>query len=295
MDPITDFATIKDYCRFNQQETRHPLIGLIDLSRADPRQLRRMRFGFYVVFLKEIHCGDLRYGCTTYDYDEGSLIFLAPGQVIGTNGTEYYQPQGHALVVHPDFLLGTALNRRMGEFSFFDYAASEALHLSGRERGLVQDCFNKVDYELDQLIDKHTKALLVSNMELLLNYCVRFYDRQFITRTHANRGVVARFEELLNAYYASEAVADYGLPTVGYFAERLHLSPNYLGDLIKRETGRSVQDQLQRKALALAKEALHDPSKTIAEVAYGLGFSHPQHFTRMFKRSVGMTPSEFRA
>jgi AraC-like DNA-binding protein len=294
MEDVLTFDTIKQYSAFNRQETRHPLVGLIDLSLAAPRQLRRMRFNFYVVFLKEVRCGDLRYGCNTYDYDEGTLVFLAPGQVIGEAGTEVYQPKGRALVFHPEFLLGSSLRPQMSEYTFFSYEANEALHLSGRERELITDCLSKIDQELNQLIDKHTQQLLLSNIELLLNYCTRFYDRQFITRASVNQGVLTRFETLLNEYFSGDQADREGLPSVTYFAEQLHLSANYFGDLVKKETGQSPQDHIQIKVIELAKERLFDPERSVSEIAYELGFKYPQHFSRMFKKTTGMTPVEFR-
>lgn len=294
MNSLLTFKTVKEYCAFNQQLPLHPLMAVVDLSLAEPRHLHRMRFELYTIFLKEIKCGDLRYGCGNYDYEEGTLIFIGPGQVVGSDEATVYDPKGLALVFHPDFLLGSTLTGRMEEYSFFDYELNEALHLSERERILIQDCFNKVRAELTQNIDKHTKRLLVSNLELLLNYCVRFYDRQFITRENVNRGVLASFERLLNEYFGSDRVEHTGLPTVGYFAEQLHLSTNYFGDLIKKETGKSAQDYVQLKLIQVAKERLHDPVLSIAEVAYGLGFAYPQHFGRMFKKVVGVTPGEFR-
>src|SRR5678815_330450 len=182
MNDIISFKTIKEYNAFNNNETRHPLVSLIDLEKANPRQQRRMRYEFYIVFLKKIHCGNLRYGLNNYDYEEGTLIFLAPGQVIGQYNEEYYQPQGTALVFHPDLLHGTSLAKKMDEYHFFSYAVNEALHLSEKERNIILDCFLKIEYELQHAIDKHSKQLIVSNIELFLNYCTRFYDRQFITR-----------------------------------------------------------------------------------------------------------------
>lgn len=294
MDKVITFDTVKQYCAFNQQTTQHPLVSLVDLSLAAPRHLHRMRLNLYFVFLKEIKCGDLKYGCNTYDYDEGTLVFFAPGQVVGSNDKEIYKPKGKALVFHPDFLLGTQLAGKMDGYSFFSYAMNEALHLSERERALIQDGFEKISYELSQLIDKHTKRLVASNIELLLNYCTRFYDRQFITRGNVNQGVLTRFELLLNGYFELEEIEKTGLPSVNHFAEQLHLSPNYLGDLIKKETGKSPQDHIQLKLIMVAKERLSDPELSIAEVAYGLGFAYPQHFTRMFKKVTGRTPGEFR-
>jgi AraC-like DNA-binding protein len=294
MEDILVFDTIKQYNAFNNQEAMHPLVSIIDLSKADPRKFRRMRYNFYTIFLKEIKCGDLRYGCNYYDYDEGTLIFLAPGQVIGENKDEYYQPMGHALVFHPDFILGTSLGRHMQDYSFFSYEVNEALHLSSSERDLVKDCFSKIDRELRQLIDKHTKNLVISNIELFLNYCVRFYDRQFITRSNANLGILTRFENLLNDYFNSDKAAKMGLPSVAYCADQLFISPNYFGDMIKKETGKSPNEHIQLKLINTAKERIFDPAKNLSEIAYELGFKHPQHFSRMFKKSTGVSPNEYR-
>lgn len=294
MEDILKFETIKQYNAFNKQETLHPLVSMIDLSKADPRQSRRMSYNFYTVFLKEIKCGDLRYGCNYYDYEEGTLIFLAPGQVIGENRDDFYQPQGHALVFHSDFILGTSLGKKIHDYAFFSYDVNEALHLSTQERDIIKDIFAKIAYELKQNIDKHTKNLVISNIELFLNYCIRFYDRQFITRTKANQGILTRFENTLNEYFISNKASKMGLPSVGYLAEQLHLSPNYFGDMIKRETGKSPQEHIQLKLISTAKERIFDPSKSLAEVAYELGFKHPQHFSRMFKETTGVTPSEYR-
>jgi AraC family transcriptional activator of pobA len=181
MERIVQFETVSDYNKFNNNETLHPLVGLVDLSKADPRGAVSMYFGFYMVFLKEVKCGDLRYGKNTYDYQEGTLVFFAPGQVITVeNSGEIYQPKGTALLFHPDLIHGTSLGEHIQDYSFFGYQSNEALHISDRERKIVLDCFAKIEYELEHAIDKHSKQLIVSNVELFLNYCVRFYDRQFI-------------------------------------------------------------------------------------------------------------------
>lgn len=294
MEDIITFNTIKQYCDFNNNKALHPLVGIIDLSKAEPRQFTRFRYNFYVIFFKEIKCGDLRYGCNYYDYEEGTLVFLAPGQVIGENKPEYYQPKGFAMVFHPDFILGTSLGQRMQEYTFFNYEVNEALHLSIPERDMIKDIYAKVNHELEQLIDKHTKNLVISNIELFLNYCVRFYDRQFITRTNANQDIIARFEKLLNDYFHSDKAEKLGLPSVTYCAEQLFISPNYLGDMIKKETGKSPQEHIQLKLISIAKERIFDPSKSISEIAYELGFKYPQHFSKMFKKVTGTTPNDYR-
>lgn len=295
MESILRFETISEYNAFNNNETLHPLVSVVDLSRAHPRSGSRMYFGFYTIFLKDVKCGDLVYGRHTYDYQEGTLVFLGPGQVVGINNNgEIYQPKGYALVFHPDLIHGTPLGRHIQDYTFFGYQFAEALHLSERERTIVLDCFSKIQYELEHAIDKHSKKLIVSNIELFLNYCTRFYDRQFITRENVHKGILERFENLLTEYFATDKSQTFGLPTVAGCARELHLSPGYFGDLIKKETGKTAQEYIQEKLIRVAKEKIFDPGKSVSQVAYELGFKYPQHFTRLFKQWVGKTPNEYR-
>lgn len=295
MDQITRLDHIYQYNELLGQETRHPLVNVIDMSTC--HRLRHMRhmFGFYTVFLKDVKCGDLHYGRNYYDYQEGTLVFLAPEQVIGfdDNGEEF-QPKGWALTFHPDLIRGTSLGRNIGQYGFFAYESNEALHLSEQERLVVIDCLHNISLELNHSIDKHSRMLIISNIELLLNYSTRFYERQFITRDHVNRDILTRFERLLSDYFQSEALQNDGVPTVRWCAEQLHLSSNYFGDLMKKETGKSAQEYIQMKVIDLAKERVLDTSSTISEIAYELGFKYPQHFTRLFKKTVGCTPNEYR-
>lgn len=295
MEDIINFKNIKEYNIFNNQETFHPLVSVVDLDKADPRQGRRLRYEFYTVFLKKIHCGDLRYGLKNYDYEDGTLIFLAPGQIIGSYGEDYYQPQGFALVFHPDLITGTFLGRNIHSYQFFSYAVNEALHLSEKERIIIMDCISKIEYELKHSIDKHSKQLIVSNIELFLNYCTRFYDRQFITRDNANKGILEKFEDFLNSYFISDKPLHKGLPSVSLCAEELHLSKNYFGDLIKKETGKTAQEYIQAKVIEVAKEKIFDTDKSLSEIAYELGFKYPQHFSRLFKQKTGVAPNEYRS
>lgn len=295
MDEILKFDTIGQYNAFNRNETLHPLVSVVDLSKAAPRQMRRMSYGFYVVFLKEIKCGDLKYGISNYDYEEGTLVFLAPNQVIGSAGEEYYQPQGLALVFHADFIHGTSLGRQMNDYTFFSYTTNEALHLSERERQIILDCFAKIKFELEQGVDKHSKKLIVSNIELFLNYCIRFYDRQFITRENAIKGTLEKFETLLQDFFSTDKPQEVGLPSVAYCANELNLSANYFGDLIKKETGKSAHEYIQLKLIEVAKEKIFDTRKSVSEIAYELGFKYPQHFSRVFKQHVGVSPQEYRS
>ena len=296
MEPINRFETITEYNKFNNHETLHPLVSVIDFSKASPRRLNRTYFGFYLIILKDVHCGDLRYGKNTYDYQEGTLVFLAPGQILDmAPSEELYQPKGHGVAFHPDLIHGTALGSHIDEYSFFSYNVNEALHLSERERQIIMDCFSKISYELEHAVDKHSKQLISSNIELLLKYCDRFYDRQFITRDNTNKGMLEKFEGLLNGYYTSDKPKTFGLPSVAYFADELHLSANYFGDLIKKETGTSAQEYIQTKLIDVAKTKMFDSDKSISEIAYELGFKYPQHFNRLFKQKTGVTPNEFRS
>lgn len=294
MEDIIKFDTVSQYNAFNNNETLHPLVSVVDLSKADKRQIVKMNLGFYTVFLKEIKCGNLRYGCNYYDYEEGTLVFVAPGQVIGIESLgEWYQPKGYVLIFHPDLIKGTSLGRHIADYTFFSYEIHEALHLSENERKTIFDCLEKIRFESQHPIDKHSRTLIVSNIELFLNYCRRFYDRQFISREHANKGILQRFEELLNEYFASDKPKTIGLPSVVFCAQELNLSANYFGDLIKKETGKSAQEYIQSKTMDIAKERIFDP-KSLSEIAYELGYKYPQHFTRAFKQYVGFTPSEYR-
>lgn len=290
------FDTVSQYNAFNNHETLHPLVSVIDFSKASPRRLRRTYFGFYLVLLKDVQCGDIRYGKNTYDYQEGTLIFIGPGQVFGADGGEdLYQPKGYGIVFHPDLIRGTSLGRHIEDYTFFSYLSNEALHVSERERQLVLDCFSKVRYELEHAVDKHSKMLIADNIELLLNYCIRFYDRQFITRENVNKGILEKFEALLGNFFASDKPQSIGLPSVSWCAGELNLSPNYFGDLIKKETGKTAHEFIQLKLIDVAKERMFDPNRSVSEVAYSLGFKYPQHFARVFKQYVGLTPVEYRS
>ena len=299
MDTLHRIETISEFNALSNQETLHPLVSVVDLSKAKPgnplSDSSGYSMGLYTVFLKEVNCGDLRYGKNTYDYQEGTLVFMAPGQVVSVeNSQAVIKPKGYALAFHPDLIHGTALGRHIQDYGFFGYQSNEALHVSKRERKLVLDCLSKIKYELEYAIDKHSKRLIVFNIELFLGYCVRFYDRQFITRNHINSGVLERFEALLTQYFSTDRAQLSGLPSVTYCAEQLNLSANYFGDLVKKETGRSAQEYIQSRLIDVAKERLFDRSKPIAQIADELGYKYPQHFVRLFKQRVGQSPSDYR-
>lgn len=291
-----NIETVTQYNDMLDVVTLHPLVSVIDLSKAKPMKHMRHTFSFYTVYLKDEKNCDLLYGRQRYDYRKGSVICLAPGQVIGIEDTgEEFQPKGWALCFDPDLIAGTSLARSMKEYSFFSYEVNEALHLSERERELFVDCLDKIRHELEHAIDRHSKRLITIHIETLLDYCLRFYERQFITRTNANRDILSRFERLLDDYFRSEKAQDNGLPTVKYCAGELCLSPNYFGDLIKKETGKSAQEYIQFKVMEVAKELVLNPEKSISQIAYELGFQYPQHFTRLFKKLTGYTPNEYRS
>ncbi|MAZ28538.1 MAG: AraC family transcriptional regulator [Cytophagaceae bacterium] len=294
MEEIIKVDTIAQYNALKGVPNRHPLISHFDSATATPLPSGKFNFGFYAIFLKGVDCGKLQYGRNTYDYEEGTMVFMGPGQVVGIKSQKDYNPKGNALVFHPDFIKGTALASKMNQYSFFSYALDEALHLSLKEQQIIKELFGKIDYELDQNIDKHSKTIIANNIELLLNYCERFYDRQFITREDVNSNTISKFEKLLNNYFDSGSPANHGLPSVGYFAEKLNLSANYFGDLVKKETGKSTMDYIHLKLIDIAKERIFNAEKSISEIAYELGFKYPQHFSRLFKKNTGMTPNEYR-
>lgn len=277
-------------------ETLHPLVTVANLNHATQRiEEGKWNYGVYAIFLKmEIAC-TIRYGRQNYDYQEGTVVSFAPGQVVEVLKQEG-KPQSnvYGLLFHPDLLYGTSLAHTIRQYTYFSYAINEALHLSEREREVLLESFRIISSELERGVDKHTKTILVNQIEMVLNYLMRFYERQFITRSVVNSDVLSRFEMLLNNYFDGNHASVHGLPTVKYLADKLCLSPNYFGDLLKKETGKSPQEYIQLKVIELGKQRIVMNGLSLGEVAYSLGFQYPQHFTRLFKKVTGMTPSEFR-
>lgn len=293
---LLNIETISQYNEMLGIETLNPLVSVIDLSTAKPMRHMRHTFSFYVVFLKDEKNCELIYGRQRYDYQKGSVICLAPGQVIGIEDTgEVFQPKGWALCFDPELIRGTSLGRNMFEYSFFSYDVNEALHLSDSERRLFVDCLEKIKMELENKIDRLSKRLIATNIELLLDYCLRFYERQFVTREPVNRNILVRFETLLEEYFSGGKAVNNGLPSVKYCASELCLSAGYFGDLIKKETGISAQTYIQNKVINIAKERILNPMYSITQVAYELGFQYPQHFTRLFKKVTGKTPKDYKS
>ena len=301
MDNILNINSVADYCSLRNQEVLHPLVSIIDFDKVTEegnldKKYDAFHFKCYAIFLKDAKGCKIRYGGKPYDYDDGTLVFISPNQTIELGGYEPdFVPKGYALLFHPDLLLGTDLAKKMNQYSFFSYAANEALHLSTKERKIILSVFDKIEFELEQNLDKHSKKLIVANIELFLDYCLRFYDRQFLTRENVNQSSLEKFDMLLSDYFTSDKPQKHGLPSVGYFANHLHISSNYFGDLIKKETGISAQEYIQTKLIHVAKEKVFELDKSVSEIAYELGFKYPQHFSRLFKQKVGFSPKDFRS
>ena len=299
---ILHLDNIDAYNKLYGFETKHPLVTVVDFDSATRNDLPddcTLYYGMYAIFLKKTFCGDIIYGRQPYDYQEGTVVSFAPGQVVKIHRQkdDGGKPKAKAclgLVFHPDLIRGTELGRDIRQYTFFCYDSREALHLSEEERGIFCECINNIKTELNHSIDTHTKKLVCRNIQLLLDYCMRFYERQFITRQNVNHDVLSRFERLMCEYFDSPENVRHGLPTVKYFAERCYLSPNYFGDLVKKETGHTPQEMIQKTIIGMAKDRLLGSDQSISEISYSLGFQYSQHFNRFFKRLTGQTPSEYR-
>lgn len=292
---IINLDSIDAYNKLYGLETRHPLVSVIDLKLATQTLNNvRIKYGVYALFLKNDANCVLKYGRRHYDYHEGTIVSFSPGQIIDVEMKEPVKaPDVVGLMFHPDLIFGTPLGEKIASFSFFDYSQMEALHLSADEREIFLDCLDKISRELSHPVDHHSAALLSANIQLLLEYLHRFYDRQFITRHRANSDVLSRFERDLKSYFETSENLD-SIPTVAYFADRASLSPGYFGDLIKKETGLTAQEMISRHIVDVAKHRLAATSDDISVIAYNLGFQYPQHFTRLFKRLTGQSPRQYR-
>ena len=295
MEEIVQLNSIPDYCKYCGFEVLHPLVAVVDMAEAQRNYPEcKLNYGLYALWLKQGVGCTIRYGRRNYDYQDGTVISFAPGQVVQVepNGNESASAIG--LLFHPDLIHGTSLGRKIERYSFFSYHDAEALHLSEREREQYLLIIESIKRELRHDIDRHSKELLCDNIEMLLDQCLRFYDRQFITREKVNGDVLADFERILNAYFTEGVARNNGFPSVARMADELHFSVGYFGDLIKKETGQTAQQYIQNKIIHLAKEALLGTDLPVSEIALNLGFEYPQHFTRMFKKVTGKSPSEFR-
>ena len=294
MSKILKVSNVGDYIRYVGEQEQHPLVGIIDYAALSPVRHSLNNYGVYGVSMHEHLSVDLTYGCGKYDYrNGGTVICVAPGQIGGKedNG-ERIDLDGWALLFHPDFLHGTSLEKEIRSFSFFDYNVNEALHTSSEEFEILASFMRRIKQELEGNRDGMQDAIIVDYISLLLNYCKRFYERQFLTRKIANADTLQRFHAVLEAYYTQENPFQSGLPTVAYCADQLCMSAGYLGDLVRRHTGDTAINYIHRFILQKAKSLL-SAGKTITEVAYDLGFAYPQHLSRLFKKKEGLSPSEY--
>lgn len=279
---------------------KHPLVSVVKVKDFRPLvDFRGLKVvdQLYQITLKDVGCGNLQYGKNSYDYEEGTLVFTSPGQVTMFEGdmpTEKQEVKGWTLAFHPDLIRKSSLGNKIDEYSFFDYDVNEALHLSEEELQTIEDLLSKIVKEYSQNLDKHSQNLIVSNIELLLDYCTRFYDRQFYTRTNMNTDIVSKFERFLKEHYQSDEVNELGLPSVQHLAGKLNITPSYLSDLLKKETGKTAQEHVHLYIINKAKNILLNSGRSISEIGYDLGFEYPQHFSNLFKSKTGMSPSEFR-
>ena len=287
--------TVQDFNDYQGVETLHPLVSVVHVENTEHIQKRVMHYGLYAIYLKETKACQLSYGRTSYDFDEMTVTSFSPGQTVTVEpNPDVPFVKFTALVFHPDLLNRTPLAKQMNRYEFFDYTSTEALHLSAQEVEIFKGVLTLIEQELHRAIDKHTRELIVSNIELLLNYCLRFYDRQFITREEINHTVVKKFLNQLDEYINEKAVSE-GLPTVAYFAGKCCLSTGYFGTLVKTETGRTAKDLINDRILAKAKALLQSETSSVTQVSVRLGFEYPQHFIRFFKSLTGKTPSQWRA
>ena len=298
MSPIRHLETIGELHQLLGAPAQHPLLAVVDFARYEQQFSAgvRLTLGFYAVMFKNYCVNGVKYGQQPYDFQDGSLICIAPQQLI-TLDEPTGRPdevRGWGLFFPPDLVRGTSLGRKMKDYSFFGYHTSEALHLADKEKQTLGSLVERLQAELADNIDQHSRTLLTSTIELLLNYCTRYYDRQFITRHHAQTGLLAQVEEVLTAYFQQPDLAAQGLPTVKYLADQVCLSPDYLSDLLRRETGMSAQERIHYHLLEEAKNQLLSTDKSVGELAYALGFDYPQYFSRLFKAKTGLTPLEFR-
>ncbi len=294
MSKIMKVKNVGDYSRWVGHTNRHPLVSVIDYAEVSPIRHSLNNYSVYGIFFHDEAKIDLAYGCGKYDYKKGTVICVAPGQIGGKedNG-ERVMLTGWALLFHPDLLHGTPLERTIKNYSFFDYRVNEALHMTDEEHSILTSLIRQIRDELQKKHDELQDSIIVSYIELILNFCQRFYNRQFITRKLDNSDMLIKFSCLLHDYFDEKKQLTLGLPTVQYCADKLCMSSNYFGDIIKKTTGDTASNYIRQYVIQQAKNELAS-GKNIAQVAYTLGFEYPQHLSRMFKKQTGMTPSEYR-
>ncbi len=279
---------------------KHPLVTVVqtrDFNTQKDFNGVKIINNLYQITLKQLGCGNLFYGKNSYDYEEGTLVFTSPGQVTMFEREIPKEDESNAgwiLAFHPDLIRKSNLADKMSQYSFFNYEVNEALHLSAEELKTIEGLLDKIVIEYSQNLDKHSQNLIISNIELLLDYCTRFYDRQFYTRSNLNLDYVSKFEKLLKRYYEKEDVLEMGIPNVKYLASQLNFSSSYLSDLLKKETGKTAQEHIHLFVIEKAKNQLLSSKNSISQIAYSLGFQYPQHFSNLFKSRTGLSPSEYR-
>lgn len=283
---------------FSLGNSHHPLVTVLDFSKVTEHveQNSKVTTDFYSIMFKNYCKNTIKYGRKAIDFQDGNLVCIAPNQTIEIdNEVEKREDKmGWGLFFHPDLIRATSLNDKLKEYSFFSYEVSEALHLSDKEKNILFEYIQKIQAELQENIDIHSQNIIVSTIELLLNYCSRFYGRQLITRSQTNKSIIAQIENLLIKYFAETKVKDQGLPTVKFLAREVNLSPSYLSDLLKKETGKNAQEHIHFYLIEQAKNSLLNSNKNVNEIAFDLGFEYPQYFNRLFKQKTGKTPMEYR-
>lgn len=293
------FESISDLHRVLElPKPEHPLVSVVNMENIkchlDDR-FKSVVYNFYSICIKKNFKGTMRYGQSYYDFDEGTMTFFSPGQIISTIVEEDIALNGYWLILHPDFIRNYPLGKNIKNFGYFSYATNEALHLSEKEEAMITGIMKDIEHEYCSVIDSFSQDVIVSQSELLLNYCNRFYNRQFITRKNASNDLLLKLEEILDDYFNGEKVAQFGLPSVHYLAEQLNISPNYLSDMLRNITGQNAQQHIHNKLIEKAKEILTTTNNSVSEIAYQLGFEYPQSFSKLFKSKTKVSPLAFRS
>jgi AraC-like DNA-binding protein len=299
MSEILHLQSIADLHKlFDLGNSQHPLVAVLDFSKVNERLIKNSKIttDFYSIMFKNYCKNNFKYGRKSIDFQDGNLICIAPNQIIEIDNEieEREDKMGWGLFFHPDLIRATALNDNLKNYRFFDYDISEALHLSDKEKNVLYECIQKIQIELQENIDVHSQYIIVSTIELLLNYCSRYYGRQMITRSQTNKTIITQIEIILASYFSEIKLKDKGLPSVKFLADNVNLSPSYLSDLLRKETGKNAQEHIHFYLIEEAKNLLLNSEKNINEIAYDLGFEYPQYFNKLFKKKTGKTPMEYR-
>lgn len=299
MIDLIQLQTITDLHKlFNLGNSFHPLVTVLDFSKVTEqvKQNSKITTDFYSIMFKNYCKNHIKYGRKAIDFQEGNLICMAPNQVVEIDNEveERIDKMGWGLFFHPDLIRTTSLNEKIKNYTFFHYEVSEALHLSDKEKNILIEYVQKIQTELQENIDIHSQQIIVSTIELLLSYCQRFYGRQLITRSHTNKSIISQIDTILTKYFIENNLNDQGLPSVKYLADKVHLSPSYLSDLLKKEIGKNTQEHIHYYLIEEAKSLLLNSDKNVSEIAHSLGFEYPQYFNKLFKQKTGKTPMEYR-